>query len=235
MWPLPVGELFSVGGNTASRLRRERIATIGDLARMPLPSLRALVGNKAGQQLHNYANGLDDSPVLAEPEEAKGYSISTTTEEDVVDTEAARRILLALADSVSARMRAEGARAACVAVTIRGNDFKNKSHQRQLDIPTDVTGEVYEIAASLFEELWDRRTPLRLLGISLTNLSRGEEAQLSLFEDEGREKYRRLDRAMDAIRGRYGSGSIQRVSAMETAERIGRKYQAPMEAEKEDE
>ena len=235
MWPLPVGELFSVGGNTASRLRRERIATIGDLARMPLPSLRALVGNKAGQQLHNYANGLDDSPVLAEPEEAKGYSISTTTEEDVVDTEAAKRILLALADSVSARMRAEGARAACVAVTIRGNDFKNKSHQRQLDIPTDVTGEVYEVAASLFEELWDRRTPLRLLGISLTNLSRGEEAQLSLFEDKGREKSRKLDRAMDAIRGRYGSGSIQRVSAMETAERIGRKYQAQMEAEKEDE
>jgi len=119
-------------------------------------------------------------------------------------------------------------------VTIRSNDFRNKSHQRQLDLPTDVTSEVYEIAVSLFTELWDRQTPLRLLGISLTNLIREEDAQMSLFNDGSREKARKLDRAVDAIRGKYGSEAIGRGSAMETSARIGRKYKAQMDPEKDE-
>lgn len=229
MWPLPVGDLFTVGGNTAVKLRRAHIETIGDLAKMPLASVQAIVGMKFGQQLHDYANGINDSPVLAEPEEAKGYSISTTMEEDVTDTENANRILLALADSVTARMRADDAQASCIAVTIRGNDFKNKSHQRQLYAPTDVTDEVYDTAKALFAELWDKRTPLRLLGISLTNLSRGGEAQMSLFDEGDRERSRKIDKAVDAIRGKYGSDVIQRGSAMESSARVGRKYKAQMD------
>ena len=231
---LPVGELFTVGVNTAVKLRRLRINTIGDLAQSPLDMLQSQIGNKLGLQLHNFSNGIDDSPVLAEPEEAKGYSISTTMEEDVTEADAAKRILLALADSVTARMRADGAQASCIAVTIRSNDFRNKSHQRQLDLPTDVTSEAYEIAVGLFTELWDRQTPLRLLGISLTNLIREEDAQMSLFNDGSREKARKLDRAVDAIRGKYGSEAIGRGSAMETSARIGRKYKAQMDPEKDE-
>ena len=83
MWPLPVGELFTVGAATAEKLNRVEIATIGDLARTDLGRLQRLLGQKFGLQLHRYANGLDDSPVRAEPEEAKGYSNSVTLEEDV--------------------------------------------------------------------------------------------------------------------------------------------------------
>ena len=49
--------------------------------------------------IHDYANGIDPSPVLAEPEEAKGYSISTTLEDDVKRADQAYPVLLALADS----------------------------------------------------------------------------------------------------------------------------------------
>ena len=233
MWSLPVGDLFTVGGNTAVKLRRARIETIGDLAKMPLASVQTIVGIKFGQQLHEYANGVNTSPVVAEPEEAKGFSISTTLEEDVTDTETANRILLTLADSVSARMRADDAQCSCIAVTIRGNDFKNKSHQRQLYAPTDVTTEIYEVSKLLFAELWDKRLPLRLLGISLTNLSRGGEAQMSLFDEGDKEKARKIDKAVDAIRGKFGSDMIQRASAMESAERVGRKYKALMDQDKE--
>ena len=80
--------------------------------------------------IHDYANGIDPSPVLAEPEEAKGYSISTTLEDDVKKADQAYPVLLALADSVTARIRSDGAKAYCVAVTIRDNSFKTRSHQR---------------------------------------------------------------------------------------------------------
>ena len=58
-WPLPVGELFSVGSATAGKLNAMGIHTIGDLAHTPLPRLQAILGKKAGRHLHAYANGLE--------------------------------------------------------------------------------------------------------------------------------------------------------------------------------
>ena len=95
-----MGELFSVGQATAARLTGAGIRTIGDLARADPKRLQAVVGAGMGRRLHRYANGEDDSPVLADPAEAKGYSISTTFREDLTEMSAARLVLLDLADSV---------------------------------------------------------------------------------------------------------------------------------------
>lgn len=228
MWPLPVGDLFSVGGATADKLRKAKMMTIGDLATADLAHVQKIVGVKAGKMIHDYANGIDPSPVLAQPEEAKGYSISTTLEEDVKKAEQAHAVLLALADSVTARIRADGAKAYCVAVTIRSNDFKNRSHQRSLYNPTDISKEVFQISKELFGELWDGVTPLRLLGIALTNITREETAQLSLFPDENRDKARRLDKAYDEINSKFGAATIVRGSSMQSKVDVGKKYKAQM-------
>ncbi len=229
LWCLPVGELFSVGRSTADRLEQASVKTIGDLAKAELSYVQALVGNKMGLHLHRYANGLDDTPVLDEREEAKGYSNSTTMAHDVTDREEASRMLMALADSVASRMRTDQKKASCIAVTIRTNDFKDSSHQRKLTVSTDVTTEIFEISLSLFDELWDKRTPIRLLGVSLTNLSGEEEAQLSLFDGEDREKARQLDRIVDSIRSQFGFDTIKRGSACDVDQSVGRKHKAQME------
>lgn len=232
MWPLPVRELFSIGHSTADRLEGAGIRTIGELAALDLKNVQALIGEKAGKQIHDYANGIDPSPVLENPEEAKGYSISTTLEEDVVSSGEAHKILLALADSVSARMRADEKKAFCVGVTIRGNDFKNHSHQQTLDEATDISTEIYEISKKLFSELWDRKTPLRLLGISLTQITAEENTQLSFFPTENREKERRIDKAMDAIRNKFGSETVVRASNYQSGIDVGKKYKAQIENRK---
>lgn len=232
MWPLPVRELFTVGASTAEKLEKARIRTIGDLANTDLSRVQKLVGMKLGQQIHDYANGIDPSPVLAAPEEAKGYSISTTLEEDVVTAEQAHAVLLALSDSVTARMRADGVKAYCVAVSIRSNDFKTRSHQKKLADPTDISREVYQLSKQLFSELWDGHTPLRLLGVSLTDITHEDSAQLSLFSDEARERARRLDKATDAINGKYGAATIVRGSSVQSNLDVGKKYRAQMELKK---
>ena len=229
LWPLPVRELFTVGASTAEKLEKARIRTIGDLAHAPLPFVQKIVGMKLGKQLHDYANGIDNSPVLAEPEAAKGYSISTTLEEDVVKAEQAHRVLLALTDSVTARMRADGFKAYCVAVSIRSNDFKTRSHQRKLYDPTDISSEVYALCKQLFAELWDGHTPLRLIGVALTDLTKEEPAQISLFPDEKKERSRKLDQAYDAIHKKFGATAIQRGSSLQSNLKVGKKYQAQME------
>jgi len=233
MWPMPVRELFSVGRATAERLEKANIRTIGELAAMELERLQFLLGNKMGAMLHDYANGIDDTPVLTEREEAKGYSNSTTLEEDVTDFEQANVILLALSDSVAARMRADGAKAYCVSVTARANDFKTRSHQKKLDEATDITTEIYEIVKQLFTELWDGTTPLRLLGVAVSDISREDFVQQSLFFDEKKDKARRIDKAVDNIRGRYGTDVISRGSSYGSAVRVGSKHKAQIELENE--
>lgn len=234
LWPLPVGDLLTVGRTTAEKLQRAGIVTIGDLAKQDSQRIQALVGNKLGMQLHCYANGMDDAQVQSERQEAKGYSVSTTLEENVTGLEQANRIFLTLADSVSARMRADQAKAYCISVSIRTNTFQNRSHQHKLDIPTDITSEIYTIAKELFSELWDGKTPLRLLGLSLSDIAREEAEQLSLFPDRQREKAQKLDRAVDAIRQKYGVDTIARASVYDSSQRIGRKYRAQLERKKKE-
>lgn len=225
LWPLPVGELFSVGQATAARLTGAGIRTIGDLARADLKRLQAIAGTSMGRRLHRYATGEDDSPVLADPAEAKGYSISTTFREDLTEMSAARLVLLDLADSVTARMRADAKRAGGISVTMRSSDFRDRSHQTRLNEPTDVTDEVCEIARRLLAEAWNGRTPLRLLGIALTHLTSEDALQLSLFSDERRERARRMDKAVDALRRDLGFDIIRRGGGAD----VGRRYRAQLE------
>ncbi|MBE6613183.1 MAG: DNA polymerase IV, partial [Ruminococcaceae bacterium] len=181
LWPLDVEELLSVGEATAAKLRRVGISTIGQLANCGEDTLCSLFGEKTGRHLHRSANGIDDSEVMAQREDAKGYSVSSTLERDVTDYAAADAILLAQSDVVASRMRADGAQAWCVAVSIRTSDFVNRSHQKKLAAATDITGEISREVRALLRELWNGKTPLRLLGVALTDIDRSGSEQLTLF------------------------------------------------------
>ena len=126
-------------------------------------------------------------------------------------------------------MRADGITAYCVAVSIRSNDFKTRSHQRKLPEATDISTEVYGLCKQLFAELWDGHTPLRLLGVSLTELTKDDTPQMSFFPDEKKERSRKLDKAYDAINKKFGAATIQRGANLQSDLRVGKKYQAQME------
>ena len=194
-----------------------------------------MVGVKLGIQIHEYANGIDDTPVLDKPEAPKGYSNSITLEEDVKTSEAANRILLALSDSVVSRMRVDKVKAFCISVTIRGNDFKDKSRQKKLPEPTDITTEIFEIAKKLFSEVWDNKTPLRLLGISLTDLSEESYIQQSFLHDQDKIREEKLDKTIDGIRKKFGMDTITRGSLYQSDTNVGKKYKAKFENENEKE
>ena len=98
--------------------------------------------------------------------------------------------------------------------------------------PTDISQEVYEISKELFDELWDGVTPLRLLGIAMTNITREETVQFSLFPDEKKEKARKIDKAKDALNARFGSATVVRGSSIQSKIDVGKKYQAQIEQKK---
>ena len=237
MWPLPVGDLLFIGKSTAARLNSAQIMTIGDLANADEPVLKALLGEKTARQAHRYSNGIDDSPVQDAPFENKGYSNSVTTEEDITTTETAHMILLSLCDSVTEHMRSDGMRAVGVSVTIRYLDFKNRSHQTKLPSATDSASTVYETAKKLLSELWKDQRPLRLMSVALTGVSKDPAAeQLSLFDEPekqaSREKQERLDKAVSAIRSKFGFDAIQRGTLINSDYGVGRKFKGKSDAER---
>ena len=213
MWPLPVGELFLCGKASTHKLRRLQINTIGDLASADAKAIQLVLGNKLGMQLWRYANGLDDSPVSAEREAPKGYSNELSFDDDITERRQGEKVLLHLADNVAARVRADGVRGFCVSVTIRGNDMKRRSHQHKLDAATDSTTKIYETAVALFGELWDEKMPLRLIGLSLSDMEKEGEGQISFFDMQkagDNEKDKNADRAVDALREKFGADIIKR-------------------------
>jgi DNA polymerase-4 len=223
VWHLPVGSLFSVGESTAQKLERSCIKTVGELAHIDVSVLKSLLGVKMGEHLHNFANGIDDSPVLENREKAKGYSNSVTLEYDVKSIAEANKILLALADSTAARMRADSVKTRCISVTIRDIDFNDKSHQRKLNSATDITTEIFDICKILIKELWDTKKPLRLLGVSLTDVTDENDIQLSMFDSDKKDKERAIDRTVDSIRNRFGKDTIVRGGIYKNNIEIGKK------------
>ena len=233
MWPLSVRDLLFLGKASEKKLTEAGIRTIGDMAHVSESEIQALLGNKAGHQLHQYALGIDESPVKAKPEEAKGFSVETTFNDDIVSVEQVLPILLEQCDVVTTRMRRKGKKCTSVSVTFRTLDFKNKSHQITLSNATDMTDEIFRNAKKLFTESW-KGEPLRLIGVALTNLTDESFEQLSLFEDnEKKERHRKLDATMDEIRQKFGNDKITRASIMNSNSGIARKARAQMKNELE--
>ena len=213
MWGLPVRELFSVGHASEKKLAALGVHTIGQLAETPDSVLYGCLKSH-GLQIKRFANGLDDSPVVPAPPPNKGYGNSLTTPSDVTDRETARLFLLSLAETLSARLRADGAMIRTVEISLRDCHLKFSHRQRALETPTDLTVEIHEAACRCFEELWDG-TPLRHLGIHTSGVTRTMERQLGLFDRLDYEKYRCAEAAVDRLRKRYGQEIIKRAVFVE--------------------
>ncbi len=233
MWPLPIRDLLFLGKASEKRLQDFGIHTIGELAREKESAIQSLLGEKTGHQLYQYARGIDNSPVLAQAEESKGFSVEKTFNDDIVSVEQVLPILLEQCDIVATRMRRKGKKCSCISVTFRTLDFKNRSHQTSLSSATDVTDEIYENARRLFLEFW-KGQPLRLIGVALTGLTDESFEQMSLFEDtKKKEQRQKLDATLDAIRMKFGNDKITRASIMNSNTGMGRKAKAQMENEAE--
>lgn len=231
MWPLPIRDLLFLGKASEKRLQDFGIHTIGELAREKESAIQSLLGEKTGHQLYQYARGIDNSPVLAQAEESKGFSVEKTFNDDIVSVEQVLPILLEQCDIVATRMRRKGKKCSCISVTFRTLDFKNRSHQTSLSSATDVTDEIYENARRLFLEFW-KGQPLRLIGVALTGLTDESFEQMSLFEDtKKKEQRQKLDATLDAIRMKFGNDKITRASIMNSNTGMGRKAKAQMENE----
>ena len=214
MWPLPVSELFFVGRATTQKLFSLGIKTIGELARADEQMIQAHL-KTPGLVIQGYARGQDLEPYLFEHEANKGYGNSMTAPVDIVTTDYARHLLLSLCETVGARLRADRVKISVVAVHITTYEFQHFNKQMQLSTATDVTEEIYETACEIFVRLWDRKTPIRQIGVHTTKVQSDVGRQYNLFDMQRFDRLETWNRTIDDIRGRFGEDSVKRASFLQ--------------------
>ena len=212
VWPLPVGALLYVGGAARKLLGGYGVSTIGQMAACPPEMLESLLG-KMGRQLHEYANGLDRSPVRSryDAEPVKSVGNGTTFPQNLTTRVQVQGGVAVLADSVATRLRRHGLYAGGLQVTIRDPQFRDRSRQCQLPGPTHLIRDLTETAMALVDQLWRPPAPIRALTVTALHLTPEGETyeQTDLFGAvPKKEKLERLEGAMDQIRKKYGGGAI---------------------------
>ena len=211
MWPLQVSELFMIGKKTVPKLNNLGIKTIGNLAKANRDLIIKKFG-KFGQTMLNYANGIDDSIVNSSIENPKSISNEVTLPSDVNNIEELNKLLVALAEQVSYRLRKHGLVANTVGVNLKTKDFKNYSHQKTLNYSTSSTKEILNTAKQVLIEMY-KNEPIRLIGVKVDNLENKEEIQISFFEND--KKQEKLDSVLDDLKIKYGYNSITRAGKLD--------------------
>lgn len=206
--PLPIEKLWGVGRTTRQGLALLGVRSIGDLSRLD-PALLEKKFGQHGLQMHRAALGLDERPV--EPErEMKSIGHEETFDRDLVSPARLQKELLALANRVGRRLRQNMVKGRTLALKVKYHDFRQISRSITLKLPCDDGKEIFRQACLLLEKTEAGKTPVRLLGLSLANLTpaRGM-VQKSLFgEERGQVKQERLNQAVDRINMQFGNRTM---------------------------
>jgi len=205
--PLPISRLWGVGPKTAERLSTLGIGTIGDLATVDTQVLAGAVGQAQAQHLKRLARGEDDRPVQPESE-IKSMGHEHTFPTDVADLDQVIAVLLHLAERVGRRLRRAGLYGKTVTLKLRYHDFTTLTRNASLPEPTNLDQVIYQTGKELLLRTYNGQ-PVRLIGISLQNLTSTAMQQLSFLEGQAeKERKARLAQTMDKIKNRFGENSI---------------------------
>ena len=218
IYPLPVSAMWGVGKRTIPVLRKLGITTIGDLARTSEETLKKWFG-KNGVVLVQMAKGEVDSAVLRPSDipDEKSIGHEHTFSRDIDDFEELTGELRLLAQLVGRRMRKHGFVGKRVTLKYRYENFETHTHQMTLLLSTNLDDIIYLSVRKLLQEKLQKGRKIRLLGISVSLLSRQDEdlfLPLSFLEEKQIEKRKKLFSTLDQLKDHYGEMIITNASVL---------------------
>lgn len=235
MWPLPIGDLFGCGKQTAARLQNIGIRTIGDAATSDPEMLISFLGANAGSYIYRSANGFGSAEVTDTYEDAKSYSNETTLKNDLnadgYDKDIVP-ILKFLSEKVSGRLKRDKVYGRTITVSVKTGNFKRHSAQLQLESSICDEQNIYKYSKELCDKLllgdeglFIKGETVRLVGVGVSKLDDGSYQQLSLFDNNmmsqgsnnsqfsntpNREKQKKLDAMTEKLKKEFGKDIIKK-------------------------
>ncbi len=169
---LAVRRFRGVGPVTAARMEALGILTGADLRGWSLDALRRHFGSSA-QYFHDAARGIDDRPVCAN-RDRKSIGAERTLDADIVAPDALFAALDMVTDAVWRRIETAGASGRTVTLKIKYADFRQITRARSLNTPVADRLVLAGVGADLLKALIPVREGVRLMGLTLSGLSDGE-------------------------------------------------------------
>lgn len=202
----PVTKIFGIGRMAEKALLQYGIATIGQLSAAENNVLKKVFGKNA-DSVHRLAQGIDERPVVTESV-PKSIGRETTFAQDLFTEEQCRRELLKLSGQTGFRLRSKGYTGHTLTLKVKFTDFRivTRSITSETDICCDE--EIYALSVKLLHEV-DLKKGIRLLGVTVSNLSAGDCGTLGFEEDK---KQIQRNEAVDALKKRFGENIIKRGS-----------------------
>ena len=203
--PMPVGRIWGVGATMAARLERDGIRLIGQLQRMDEATLAKRYGSM-GQRLFRLSRAIDVRDVKPE-RERKSVSSETTFRSDLSTMAELDPILRRLSEKVSSQLKAKEVSGRTVVLKLKTDGFKLLTRNRRLEAPTQLADRLHRTGRELLAAELDGRR-FRLIGIGVADLAPAEAADPPDLVDASGERSARAERAIDAIRARFGSNAV---------------------------
>lgn len=193
----------SIGPKFQQRLAAKGLRRVRDVLPYPEEQLVAWFGRGTGRWLHRVVRGRDTSSIEQRPR-SRSMGHEETFATDIEADDALERELARLAAQVASELRAHGLRARTVTVKLRDADFTTRQAGKTLPEAVAADAPIRRTALSLLRRLRaSRRTPARLLGVSLSGLESKTGEQLTLFDAQApqaeSERERTLAQTLDAI------------------------------------
>lgn len=206
IWQLAVEEMVGVGPKMKIHLNNLGIKTIEDLAKYPAYLLKAKFG-KYGEILHQFAWGIDESAVDPKSfDEIKSVGHSYTLPKDVTDLELIKWYIYWLSSKVARRLEKEGLAGRTIHLSMRSADFNDFGVQASIPETTNYPQKIADVAYELFLKNYIGKS-VRLLGVSVSNLSSQNQFQLDLFCDKP--KMASVLNSIAQVKNKYGDKVIE--------------------------
>ncbi len=202
----PVTAIWGVGAAFAQKLAGDGIRTIGELQRMDPADLARRYG-AMGLRLAKLSRGEDDRRV--DPtSKRKSVGAETTFDQDTGDLAALRPILRRLAEKVARHLKTGGIAGRTVTLKLKTADFKLMTRARRLQDPTQLADRIFRAADDLLAK--EPASPrYRLIGVSVSDLEPDRLADPADLVDETGARHAAAERAMDAVRSKFGNTAVE--------------------------
>ena len=208
--PLSIQKIPMVGEKTFILLRNMGVEYIHTMQKMPIEVIQRVLGAN-GKNIWKKCNGIDNSPIVPY-QERKSISSEITFEKDSTDINKLLNIIIAMTENLAFQLRNGNKLTACLAVKVRYSDMQTYTKQRRIPY-TSSDNVLIDTAKDLFNEVYNRRVRVRLVGVSFSHFVEGGQ-QINLFEDT--EELISLYQAMDVLRNRYGMKAVIRCAGLGT-------------------
>ena len=177
MEDLPIEKFYGIGKVTSNKMHELHIYKGADLKKKSLEELVRIFG-KSGNYYYNVVRGIHHGEVKPHRIQ-KSVAVEETFWDNLLDEDAVFAQLKTISQELENRLSKKEIKGKTLTLKIKYKDFTQYTRSKTKEIYFENLSEFYETA----KKLWELRPfdkPVRLLGLSLSNLNTLEKKQVSV-------------------------------------------------------